>query len=508
MKKTDNPKSVIIIGAGIGGLATGILLAKKGVQVTILEKNAHIGGRANIFTEKEFTFDMGPSWFLMPDVYEDFFNVIGENVEDHLDLIRLDPSYRLFFRDDNSVIDMHSDVERDKHTFEELEEGAGEKLKPYLDRTEEQYNIAMKDFVYKNYDSIFDFLSLKVAWKGLKLSVFSNMERYVAKFFKSDKIAKILQYMMVFLGSSPYNTTALYSIMNHIDFNMGVFYPQGGIHEIPKSLGALAEKFGATIRTKSPVAEILVEDGSATGVRLENGEVLNAEVVISNADLHFTDTQLTPEPYRLYSEKYWQKRTISPSAFIIYLGIDGETPELAHHNLIFSKDWKTNFYQIFDDPQTPHDPSLYICAPSITDPSLAPDGKSVLFLLVPIAAGLEMNDEQTQAFRNQIIETLAQECNIPDLEERIEFERVYHVPDFEKDYHSYMGSAFGLSHTMDQTAFLRPNNTHKKIKNMYFVGANTNPGIGMPMCLISAELAFKRIYNIKTNGPLEKKDLK
>lgn len=496
-------KHAIVIGAGIGGLATGTLLAKKGYRVTIIEKNNHIGGRANIFEKDGFVFDMGPSWFLMPDVYDQFFGLIGEKVSDHLDLIKLDPSYRLFFRNDGDIVDMHSDVTRDAETFERLEEGAGEALPKYLAKTEMQYDISMKEFVYKNYDSIFDFFTWKVATQGLKLSLFSNMDRYVKKHFKSDKIGKILQYMMVFLGSSPYNTTALYSIMNHIDFNMGVFYPRGGIYEIPKALGAIAEKNGVEIRTGVPVTKILTENDQVTGVGLENGETISADLVISNADLYHTDTNLLPSEHRQYSEKYWSKRTVSPSAFIMYIGLDGDVPTLTHHNLIFSKAWKETFYQIFDNPQVPHDPSIYICAPSILDKSVAPEGKTTLFVLVPMAADLRLDEKQTKDFRDKILETIAGECDIPDLTERIVYERTYQTKDFEQDYHSYQGSAFGLSHTLDQTAILRPNNIHPTLKNMYYVGANTNPGIGMPMCLVSAELVYKRIFNIKTNGPLE-----
>lgn len=503
-------KKVVIIGAGIAGLSSACYLSKKGYSVTLLEKNTTIGGRANIFEKDGFRFDMGPSWYLMPDIFEHFYSLMGEKIEDHFTLTKLSPSYRVFFKDEvdehgNPLkIDLYSDVEKVKKIFEHIEKGSAQKLTKYLEYSKYGYEIAKNDFMYKNYNSLFDFLTPQIAFEGSKLRVFSKMHNYVKKFFKSPILQKIIEYQLVFLGSSPYNTPALYNIMNHIDFNMGVFYPKGGIYEIPKSLEQIALKHGTRIRTNSPVAKILVNDRTSevTAVQLESGECIDADIVISNADMHHTETKLLDEKYRKYDEKYWQKRVMAPSAFMLYLGINKKIPELLHHTLIFSKDWELNFEHIFDKPQFPTDPSLYICAPSKNDSSVAPEGMENVFVLVPIASGLDYSDNDLENYKKKILATISQELHIDDLNEHIVYSRIFCVKDFYSMYNSYKGTALGLAHTLSQTALFRPNNYSKKVKNLYYAGAGTNPGIGVPICLISAELVYKRIEGIKNPHPL------
>lgn len=497
-------KKAIIIGAGIGGLGTAGLFAKKGYEVAVFEKNADLGGRANIFEESGFKFDMGPSWYLAPDLFEHFFELMGERVEDHMDLARLTPSYRIFFREGPSQLDIHSDIERDAATFEAIEPGAGEMLRAYLRQSEHQYGVATQHFMYKNYDTIFDFLNKRVATEGQKLSVFSKMHTFVSRFFRSQKLRQVMEYTMVFLGTSPYEAPALYNLMSHMDFNQGVFYPQGGFYELIKALARVAEKNGAVLRTNSPVAEILVESGVAKGVRLENGEVHNADIVISNADMWFIETKLLKPRYRTYSERYWKKRVMAPSAFIMYLGVSEKLPSLTHHNLLFSEDWRKNFDDIYKDPTLPLEPSLYVCAPSVTDPSVAPEGKENLFVLVPIASGLEISDEQKEAYADRVLALMEQEMGLAGLRQNIEYKRIYTVENFAADYNAFRGSALGLAHNLMQTAIFRPKNFSKKVRGLYYVGAGTNPGIGTQICLISAELAYKRVHKIKSAGPLDK----
>ncbi len=357
--------------------------------------------------------------------------------------------------------------------------------------------------MYRNYDSIFDFLNRDMLIEGRKLSVFQSMDRYVRRYFHSDEIQKIMQYTLVFLGSSPYNTPALYNIMSHIDFNMGVFYPMGGIYKIIEALVAIANKNGVTLRKNTSVAKILLEKNHAVGVELENGERIPADIVISNADIHHTETQLLPPSAREHSAAYWKKRVLAPSAFIMYLGIDGRIPELTHHNLLFSKDWKKNFSEIFDTQKWPTDPSMYVCAPSVTDPTVAPPNKENLFVLVPIASGLDYTDADLEIYGDQVLATLEREMKIPHLRQRIEFKQFFCAKDFVSRYNSFQGTALGLAHTLMQTALFRPNNISKKIDNLYYVGANTNPGIGMPVCLISAELVWKRLMKDTTSGPIQ-----
>lgn len=495
-------KKVVIIGAGIGGLGAAGLFARRGYDVTVVEKNANLGGRANIFEHDGFKFDMGPSWYLAPDIFEHFFNLMGERVEDHLDLRRLSPSYRIFFRNNGNPLDIHSDIEMDAASFEAIEPGAGDKLRAYLKQSEYQYGVATKSFMFKNYDRIWDFFNKRVMTEGQKLSVFSTMHRFVSKFFKTKKLQQVMEYTMVFLGTSPYEAPALYNLMSHMDFNQGVFYPQGGFYELIKALANIAEKNGAVLRTHSPAEKIIVKDGKAVGVRLEGGEDIEAELVISNADMWFTETRLLDEPSQTHKEKYWQKRVMAPSAFIMYLGVRERLPSLVHHNLLFSEDWRKNFDDIYKSPCLPDEPSLYVCAPSVTDPLVAPQGKENLFVLVPIASDLSINDEQKEVYADRVLELMEAEMKLPGLRDKIEYRRIYTVENFASDYNAFKGSALGLAHTLRQTAIFRPNNKSKKVEGLYYVGAGTNPGIGTQICLISAELAYKRVHGITSAEPM------
>ncbi len=497
-----NQKHAIIIGGGFGGLGSAALLAKMGYRVTLFEKNEQLGGRASVFEAEGFRFDMGPSWYLMPDIFAWFFTLLGERVEDHFSLVRLDPAYRVFFKDLDRVVDIHSDITRDVETVETLEPGSSKALKTYLARAAYQYDVAVQSFLHRNYDSVFDFLSPRLMLEGSRMSVFLPMDRYVRKFFRSETMQKIMQYPLVFLGSSPYNTPAIYNIMSHLDFTQGVFYPMGGLAKVPEALASIARSHGASLVCNAPVARIRSEHGRATGVEFEDGTFHAADVVISNADLAFTECTLLAEQDRTHNAEYWNTRTVAPSAFILYLGIRGKLPTLTHHNLVFSRDWKKNFAEIFETKVWPTDPSFYICAPSVTDPSVAPPGDENLFVLVPIAPGLSYDEASLQAIGDRVLETFAKEANIPDLQERIVYRKTFCVKDFEERYNSFQGTALGLAHTLFQTAVWRPNNVSKKLSNLYYVGGNTNPGIGMPMCLISAELMVKRLHNIRSSAPL------
>lgn len=498
-----NKKSVIIIGAGIGGLATACLLAKKGYEVTIVEKNDKVGGRANIYTEKGYVFDMGPSWYMMPDIFEHFFELMGENIKDYLTLKRLSPSYRIFLKSEKKHYDFYSDLEKTIETFESIEQGSGAVLKDYMDITKRQYEIARNEFMFKNYDSIFDFFNKRVMTEGRKLPLFSKVETIINKKFKSEILRKVMQYQTVLLGTSPGDAPGIYSMMNYVDFVQGVWYPDGGIYKLIEAMEIIAKKNGVIIQTNSPVRKIIVENDIAQGVMFEGDNILKADIVISNADVVHTDQKLLDAKHSQKSPKYWNSRLMAPSAFMLYLGVDCKIPSLQHHNLLFSEKWEENFRQIFKDIEWPTDPSLYVCVPSKSDTTVAPEGKENLFVLVPVAAGLEHTDEFLEKYSEFIIEQMSEYMDIPDFAKKIEYKRIYAVNDFIKDYNSFKGTALGLAHSLSQTAIFRPNNIHKKIKNLYYVGAGTNPGIGMPICLISAELAYKRIEGIKDPSPLK-----
>jgi len=500
-------KSVVIIGAGLASLASAALLGKRGYTVTVYDKNEMVGGRASLMTRDSskgtFIFDKGPSWYMMPDVFEDFFSVLGENIHDYLTLSRLSPSYRIFQEGDKPTYDFFSDIEKNKKTFESLESGSGAVLDAFLKQTKRQYDIAKNEFMYKNADSFFDFFNKRVATLGRELPLLEKQSSIINKLFKNDLLRKVMQYQTVLLGTSPYDTPGIYTLMNYVDFGLGVWYPQGGIYEIPKALAKISQKYDVTFKMNSNVKKIIIKDGVAKGIVLEGGEEHFADIVISNADYEHTEMNLMEDKYRTHTAKWWDKRTLAPSAFILYLGVDGVIPSLSHHNLFFPDLWKENFDSIFKKPAWPNRPAFYICAPSKSDIRVAPAGTENLFILVPIASGLDTSLVGKEEYAEKILKMVEEECAIPDLRKRILVKEIYSVEDFKKDYNAFKGTALGLAHTLSQTSFMRPNNISKKVKNLYFTGAGTNPGIGMPICLISAELVYKRIEGITDPAPLK-----
>jgi len=510
MEKDIN-KSVIIIGAGLAGLASAALLGKRGYKVTVYDKNEMIGGRASLIVKDspkgKFVFDKGPSWYMMPDVFEDFFDLLGENINDYLTLSLLSPSYRIFQEDGKPSYDFFANIEKNKATFESLEKGSGVVLETFLKQTKYQYEIAKNEFMYKNVDSFLDFFNKRVMTLGRELPLLKKQSTIVNKLFKNDLLRKVMQYQTVLLGTSPYETPGIYTLMNYVDFGLGVWYPQGGIYEIPKALGKIAQKYDVNFNVNTNVKQIIIKEGEAKGILLEDGRKVYADIIISNADYEHTEMQLMEKKYRTRSAKWWDKRTLAPSAFILYLGVDGLVPSLSHHNLFFPDLWKENFDTIFRNPSWPKKPAFYICAPSKSDVNVSPVDTENLFVLVPIAPNLNTEDVGREEYAEKILELIETQCDIPDLRKRILVKEIYSVEDFKEDYNAFKGTALGLAHTLSQTSVLRPNNVSKKVKNLYFTGAGTNPGIGMPICLISAELVYKRIRGINTPEPLTKTDL-
>lgn len=485
-------KKVIIIGAGIGGLATGALLGKMGFDVTILEKNKSIGGRAMRFKSKGFTFDMGPSWYLMPDVFERYFKLFRKKPSDFFRLKRLDPQYRIFFTADDFV-DIRSSIKENYKLFDSIEPGSSAKIREYLNHAKFQYRIAMDEFVYKNYLKVTDFLNPTMVSEGPKLHVFESLDKYITRYTTNDKLRKILQYSMVFLGGSTKNTPALYSIMSHIDFHMGVFYPVGGIYSIIEALETLCRQYNVTIKTNQEVNRIGVEKNRATIVETAHKKYA-ADIVVSNADYPFTEVHLLEPKHQTYPASYWSKKTIAPSAFILHLGIRGKLKKLKHHNLFFADDWETHFDEIFTDPKWPDKPSYYVCCPTKSDTTVAPRGHENIFVLVPIASGLEDNEEIRKQYAARMLAHLESLAGEP-IKKRIVTQRIFSLRDYQTLYNSYKGTALGLTHTLFQTAIFRPANRSKKVKNLYYVGQYTVPGVGMPMCLISSQLVAERIRN-------------
>lgn len=495
------PRSAAIIGSGIGGLASACLLARNGWSVTILEKNEQFGGRVGSFSVKGFKFDTGPSWFLMMDIFERFFESFGEDINDHLELVRLTPAFRTFFAD-GSRSDMHADRQQDAKTFDRLEYGSGARLQDYLNSMDYQYNLATDKFMYKSYDRRRDFFTPRMLSEGFKLGALSNLDRVVEKRFNSPHLRQILEFASLFLGVRPSNTPALYGILNHALLTQGVYYPMGGMYGLVKALVGIGEKHGAVFRLNTEAKKIIVENGSVKGILTKTGEHIKADIVVSNADIYHTEHHLLAERHRTKSKAYWQKAAIAPSALLLYLGVKGKLTQLSHHNLIFNKDWEHNFEDIFEQNTAwPTDPSIYICKPSQTDPSVAPKDHENVFALVPVPAGIEYSPIELDRFADQILSFVAARLAIKDLSKRIVYQKTYCVKDFARQFNSYRGSALGLAHTLKQTAFFRPNNVSSKVKNLYFVGAGTNPGIGIPPALISAELLIKRLDSTPIERP-------
>ncbi len=490
---------MVIIGAGVGGLATACILGQAGYDVTIYEKNAQAGGRTGTFSAQGFTFDTGPSWYLMPDIFENFFNLLGEDSNKLLKLKRLEPSYRVFFKDKLfGAVDIVGDADRDGDTLEALEPGARNKLRNYLEKSTYQYNLAVDQFLYKNYDSVGDFLTPRVLLHGLQMNVFTTMQKYVSKHFSSIEVQKIMQYPLVFLGASPQNAPALYSIMSHIDFNQGVFYPQGGMYRLTEVLVTLAEARGATIVYNAPITSIATKNGQAVGVTLENGTSVATDIVISNADIAHTEQKLLEPQSRSYSDRYFNKRVLAPGMLVLYLGVKKQYPNLKHHNLIFCKDWDANFKDIFRSKKWPKDPSFYVCNPNKSDPAVAPKKHENLFVLVPLPATTNYSDQDQEQYTDWILAIMQRVLHLDGLKDAIVYKKILGPKDFEATFNSYHGTALGFAHTLKQTAIFRPSNRSKKVKNLYYVGAGTTPGIGLPMCLISAQLVYKRLTADKT----------
>ena len=512
---TKSPRSAIVIGGGISGLASAALMAKSGIKVTLLEGLKGLGGRARLWEVDGFKFDMGPSWYLMPEAFEQFFKLMGTSAERELNLHRLSPAYQCFYQGEPEPVVISEQLNEVVNTFESLEPGAGSKLKTYLDSAEETYDLAMRHFLYTNFQNTKSFTNREVLSRAGKF--LAHLLRPLASFsgrhFKNEKLRKILNFPAVFLGASPYRTPSMYHLMTHVDFNVGVFYPMGGMFTIIQAIERLAREHGVDIRLNSPVTKILHADGKAIGVQV-GGRQLLADVVVASADLHHVETELLDDEATALPEHWWSKREPGPSALLLYLGVRGKIPQLTHHTLLNTADWKGNFDKVFKRAdgrsEVPNPASLYICAPSVTDPSVAPEGHENLFVLVPIAPDPSLGsgginregDSAIEAAADQIIEQIADWVQIPDLADRIVVRRTMAANDFASELNAWSGTALGMAHTLMQSAFFRPANQSKKLKNLFYVGHNTIPGIGLPMCLIGAELVIKHLTGDKSTGPL------
>src|SRR5690625_1765775 len=526
-------KKVVIIGAGVAGLATAGLLAREGYDVTVLERHERIGGRAGVLERDGFRFDTGPSWYLMPEVFDHFFRLCGTTADEQLDLVRLDPGYRVFFEGQREPVDVRSDRAAATALFDALEPGSGRVLGRYLDSARTTYELALKRFLYTNFTSYPALVRPDVVARAgsLVARLVQPLHSYVSRRFSDRRIQQILGYPAVFLGSSPYLAPSIYHLMSHLDLTAGVLYPRGGFTEVIAAVRRVAEQQGVRIHTGTEAIELVTASEGAAGrgsgrararvqglrVRDRAGaeRTLPAGLVVGAADLHHLESRWLPEALRTYPQSYWDAKTPGPGALLILLGVRGELPQLAHHTLLFTERWEEGFDAIFgESPHIPDPASLYVCRPSATDTDpaagIAPEGHENLFVLVPVPADPSLGrggvdgagDAVIEAAADRAIAQIADWAGIDDLAERIVVRRTIAPADLEADFGAWRGTALGPAHTLRQSAFFRTRNVSKHVDGLYYAGASTIPGIGLPMCLISAELVLKHVRGDVSTAPV------
>ncbi len=479
----------IVIGSGFSGLSAAALLAKEGYSVTILEKNETIGGRARQFSTQGFTFDMGPSWYWMPDVFERYYNLFDKTTADFYDLRRLDPSYSVVWK--NGPEEIPANMDQLYAFFEKYERGSSKQLERFLKDAAFKYEVGINDFVHQPALSMMEFASPGLIRKAMGISLFTSISNVIRSNFTHPKLRELLEFPVLFLGATPQDTPALYSLMNHADMTLGTWYPMGGMHRIIEAFQSIALDQGVTIKTGQEVTHVEFEANNINRVATKS-DTFSCDLVINSADYNHFEQDILPKEYRQYSPKYWKKRTMAPSSILFYLGLDQKIPALHHHNLFFDADFEGHAEEIYSSHEWPKDPLFYVCAPSKTDPSVAPEGCENLFILIPVSTLLTDTEEVKEHYFDVVAERIKKQSNV-DIRNHIIYKRSYAHTDFEKDYHAYRGNAYGLANTLKQTAFLKPKMKSKKVNNLYYTGQLTNPGPGVPPSIISGEVISKLV---------------
>lgn len=488
MKSKKN--KIIVVGAGVSGMCSAILLADKGYSVTVIEKNSSTGGRARRIQEQGFTFDMGPSWYWMPEVFDNFFKKVGRKREDYYSLIQLDPAYRAIFPK-GEFTDIPADWNELVSYFEKTEKGAGEKLKKFMQEAEYKYEYGIGKFAYLPGHSIKELLKPEIMKAAFSMDLFTSFHKHVRSFFKNKKLIQLLEFPILFLGDIPRNTPALYSLMNHADLRLGTWYPENGIYSISESLEKLAKEKGVQINLNESVKEVKCAGSKVEKIITDKHEY-NCDVVINSGDYHHFEQDVLQENKRQYTEKYWQSRRMAPSCLIYYLGINKKVNKLSHHNLFFDEDFDTHASEIYETPKWPEKPLFYACVPSITDKKVAPEGMENVFLLIPVAPGMEDTEEIREKYFNILMQRL-EKFTEQKLSSFVVYKKSYGPKDFLKDYNSFKFNAYGLANTLFQTAFLKPKLKSKKLNNLYYTGQLTVPGPGLPPAIISAEVVAEEV---------------
>lgn len=482
-------KKIGVIGSGFSSLSAACHLAKAGNEVIVLEKNNSPGGRARQLVDSGFVFDMGPSWYWMPDVFEHFFAQFDKKPSDYYELIRLDPSYRVKFKDD--YLDLPANMAELEALFESIEKGSSSALKKFLSQAKYKYEVGINDLVYKPSRSLTEFIDPRLLSGLLKMDVFTSMSKHIRKFFKNEKLIQLLEFPVLFLGATPENTPALYSLMNYADMSLGTWYPKGGMYEVVKGMVSLAESLGVVFHYENEVTEFVFKQNNIKSIITSNSE-FEVDVVVGGADYHHLEQQIIPAEYRNYSEKYWQSRTMAPSSLLFYIGVDKVLPNMLHHVLFFDEDFTQHAHEIYTDPQWPSKPLLYTSVTSKTDKTVAPEGCENLVILIPVAPDLNDNEEVREMYFDIAMNKL-ESFTGTSIRNNIIYKRSFAHSDFIKDYHSFKGNAYGLANTLLQTAILKPSMKSKKIKNLYYTGQLTVPGPGVPPSIISGEVVSHEI---------------
>ena len=516
MTRSQGPR-IVVIGAGVGGLAAAGLLARGGAQVTLLEKGDRVGGRAGLLEIDGYTWDTGPSWYLMREAFDQYFALMGTSTAEQLDLIDLDPRYRVYFEGDDpagpgELLDVVADPEANYATFNKISPGDGDAMRRYAAEAKNLYDLALDRFLYTTFERI-DKVPNAQVYKQLPMLaqlLTRPLGSKIAKRVRNERLRQILGFHAVFLGSAPNRAPSLFSLMSHLDLTDGVRYPKGGLYQVIRALEKIAVDHGVEIKTGVEVKRIVVSDNDlAQGVELASGEVIAADAVVSGADMHHTETVLLEREHQWQPEQRWDKRNPGVSALLVFAGVKGALPELEHHTLFFSRDWDKNFGDIVGDGdlKPPFPASVYLSRVTATEPAMAPKGHENIVMLVPFPSDPALGASETsraelEAWAWKYIEQVGAWAKIPDLKARTTIYGLRTPSDFAQDLHTWKGSALGLEHTLRQSAVFRPGNASKVVPNLLYVGSSTVPGIGMPICLISAELVAKRLLGATSVGPL------
>lgn len=487
-------KKIAVIGSGFSGISAAAYAAKSGNEVHVFEKHAQPGGRARQFkTDEGYVFDMGPSWYWMPDIIEGFFSDFGCKASDFFNLVSLDPQFEMVFSEEKiAVPKKNEDIRK---LFEKIEIGAATRYDQFMQSAQFKYEVGMKDFVTKPCYNWLEFASLKIAGSALKLDLLSNFRKYVSGYFTDSKLRSLMEFPVIFLGASPKNIPALYSLMNYGGYVLGTKYPMGGFYQLVLAMKEVAEKQGVTFHFNHDVQKINTENGKVTSITID-GQTYEFDAIIASSDYHHTET-LLPESLRNYNEKYWKTKTFAPSCLIYYLGIKGKITHLKHHTLFFENELDNHIDCIYENKKWPAKPLFYTCCPSKTDPKVAPEGCENLFLLLPLAPGIHDEESIREKYLMEMLERIEKHTGDADLISRIEYKRSYCVSDFISDYNAYEGNAYGLSNTLSQTAVLKPKIRNRKIRNLFYTGQLTVPGPGVPPSVISGKIVATEVSKLK-----------